>query len=294
MHVLVKVFMLLAVVSMVSCVSNKKFQALEAENQELSQTLEEIQSQVADLQQQNTTLNDENGELNANLQQVEQQLNQTENRVTQVEREAAEKSKELDAMNRELKAAFAEISAAVNASDAKVKEMANALYLDLADTISFRTASAAVSAGDAEAIDRLAELLKQHPNLHLVIEGNSDKRGINNDEFADNWELSSQRSINVVRKLIAKGVNPEQLTAAGRAEYNPAVTADPDSRETLAKNRRIELMVVPDVRNTVQTGLPITPLLKTERQRLPREPLFFLLSIINWKAPFTKCVNDDA
>ena len=100
---------------------------------------------------------------------------------------------------------------------------------------------------DKEAIDRLATLLNDHPNLHLVIEGNADKRSINNEDYADNWELSSARSINVVRQLIALGVNPEQLTAAGRAEFNPAASDDPDSKETLAKNRRIELMVVPKV-----------------------------------------------
>ena len=244
---LTKILILLAVVGMTSCVSNKKFQALEEQNASLSSELQALKGQVDDLQTQNEGLTAENSELNSDLQQVEQQLNQTESRVTQVEKDAAEKKQELDAMNRELKAAFAEINSAVSSTDAKVKEMANALYLDLADTVSFRSGSAAISPNDKEAIDRIATLLKDHPNLHLVIEGNADKRSINNEDYADNWELSSQRSINVVRQLIGMGVNPEQLTAAGRAEYNPAVTDDPDSKETLAKNRRIELMVVPDV-----------------------------------------------
>ena len=80
-----------------------------------------------------------------------------------------------------------------------------------------------------------------------MIEGNTDKRSINNDNYADNWELSAARSINVVRKLVDMGVNPAQLTAAGRADHNPAETNDPDSKATLAKNRRVELMVIPKV-----------------------------------------------
>lgn len=244
---LVKTLFLLLVVGMTSCVSSKKFKALEEENTNLSQELADIKAQVGELQEQNSTLADENGEMNSNLQNVQQQLNQTESRLTQVEKDAAMKEQEINTMNRELDAAFAEISEAVNSTDAKVKEMANALYLDLADTVTFRTGSAAIRAGDQDAIERIAKLLKEQPNLHLVIEGNTDKRSINNDNYADNWELSADRSINVVRKLIDMGVNPEQLTAAGRAEYNPAVTDDPDSKATLAKNRRIELMVVPNM-----------------------------------------------
>ncbi len=234
-------------VGMTSCVSNKKFNALEEENQAMSQELSDIKSQLADLQDQNSSLTDENSQLTSDLSSVEQKLNQTESRVTQVEKDAAMKTKELDALNREIAAAFADINNVVSSTDAKVKEMADALYLDLQDTIAFRSGSARISPDDTEAIERIANLLNEHPNLHLVIEGNTDKRSINNENFADNWELSAARSINVVRKLVDMGVNPAQLTAAGRAEHNPAATDDPDSKATLAKNRRIELMVIPKV-----------------------------------------------
>jgi len=244
---MVKTLLLLLVVGMTSCVSSKKFKALEEENNTLSEELADIKATVGELQEQNASLDEENGEMSSNLQNVQQQLNQTETRLTQVEKDAAMKEQKLNTMDSELDAAFADINAAVSSTNAKVKEMANALYLDLADTVRFRTGSAAVKASDKEAIERIAQLLKDQPNLHLVIEGNTDKRSISNDTFADNWELSSQRAINVVRKLIDLGVNPEQLTAAGRAEFNPAATDDPDSKATLAKNRRIELMVLPDV-----------------------------------------------
>lgn len=237
----------MAVVSLTSCVSNKKFQALEDENSTLAENLESVQAQVAELQEHNASMSAENQKLDSDLQGVEQKLNQTESRMTQVEKENAQTTKQLDEINRGIDAAFADINAAVDASDAKVKEMADALYLDLQDTVSFRSGSASISPDDKEAIDRIANLLNENPNLHLVIEGNTDKRSINNDSYKDNWELSAARSIEVVRKLVDMGVNPAQLTAAGRAEHNPAATGDPDSKATLAKNRRIELMVIPKV-----------------------------------------------
>ena len=247
MNVMLRGLLIISVVSLASCVSNKKFQALEDENTSLAENLDAVQAQVAALEKHNETMSAENSQLGTDLQSVEQQLGQTEARMTQVEKENAMTTKELAEINKGIDAAFADINAAVNASDAKVKEMANALYLDLQDTVSFRSGSASISPDDKEAIERIAKLLNDNPNLHLVIEGNTDKRSINNDNYKDNWELSAARSIEVVRKLVDMGVNPAQLTAAGRAEHNPAAMDDPDSKATLAKNRRIELMVIPKV-----------------------------------------------
>ena len=208
MNVLLKGFLLISVVSLASCVSNKKFQALEDENGQLAENLEAVQAQVAALEENNAAITAENSKLDNDLQSVEQKLGQTETRMTQVEKENAMTTKELAEINKGMDAAFADINAAVDASDAKVKEMADALYLDLQDTVSFRTGSANISPDDKEAIERIAKLLNDNPNLHLVIEGNTDKRSISNDKYKDNWELSAARSIQVVRKLVDMGVNP--------------------------------------------------------------------------------------
>jgi hypothetical protein len=61
--------------------------------------------------------------------------------------------------------------------------------------------------------------------------------------FHDNWDLSVARSLNVVRALIAAGVPPQALFAAGFGENHPV--APNDSSENRAKNRRVELAPVP-------------------------------------------------
>ena len=233
--------LLMSVLFFGSCVSNKKFKALEEENAALQGDLAALQKDVQDLRDMNTSLTDENMTLEKNLNQVQEDLQTTQARVSQVEKENAMKSQKLDALNAAISEAFADL----DATDARVKDIEGMLYLDLDDNVNFGTASAALDANDNEAIDNMAKMLMDHPNLHLVVEGNADKRSINNDNYKDNWELSSARSIAVVRKLIAKGVNPDQLTAAGRAEFNPADTGD--SAEAWANNRRIELMVIPKV-----------------------------------------------
>lgn len=239
------------VVLLASCVSNKKFEALQTENDQLAQSLADLQTQVSNLEGQNTDLSSQNDQLNSELSGVKQDLSETESRVSQVEKDAKMKADELAALQQEVQAAFADVNQVVDDNDARIKEVESSLYIDMADTVQFQSASATVSAEDRETIEKLAVLLTKHPNLHLVIEGNADKRSINNDQYKDNWELSAARSIAVVRQLVNLGVNPNQLTAAGRAEFNQV--NDGDSPDELAQNRRIELMVVPKVGKLYKT-----------------------------------------
>lgn len=61
--------------------------------------------------------------------------------------------------------------------------------------------------------------------------------------FRDNWELSVQRSLTVVRALIDAGVPAEALFAAGFGQNHPV--APNDNELNRAKNRRVELAPVP-------------------------------------------------
>ena len=76
-------------------------------------------------------------------------------------------------------------------------------------------------------------------NWILRIDGHTDRRPINNSQFASNWELSTARAISVVRFAIEEGVPAARLAAAGFADKQPL---DPRSAEdAYRRNRRIEL-----------------------------------------------------
>jgi chemotaxis protein MotB len=76
-------------------------------------------------------------------------------------------------------------------------------------------------------------------NWVMRIDGHTDRRPINNEKFASNWELSAARAISVVRYAIAQGIPAARLTAAGFADNQPLDPADTD--EAYRRNRRIEL-----------------------------------------------------
>jgi chemotaxis protein MotB len=95
-------------------------------------------------------------------------------------------------------------------------------------------------------IDRVAsailELDRQIPPdipWVLRVDGHTDQRPIATAQFPSNWALSSARAIAVVQALIARGVPPQRLVAAGFGEFQPLDLGT--TEEAYAKNRRIEL-----------------------------------------------------
>jgi chemotaxis protein MotB len=64
-------------------------------------------------------------------------------------------------------------------------------------------------------------------------------RPILTSQYRSNWDLSAARAISVVQYLIAKGVSPQRLVAAGFGEFQPL---DPAlTEEAFRRNRRLEL-----------------------------------------------------
>lgn len=91
--------------------------------------------------------------------------------------------------------------------------------------------------------DAIIELQKEIPpeiNWVLRVDGHTDDKPLSGTgRYKDNWELSTARATSVVKFLIANGVPPSRLVAAGFGEFQPLDPADTD--EARAKNRRIEL-----------------------------------------------------
>lgn len=78
----------------------------------------------------------------------------------------------------------------------------------------------------------------------LMVSGFTDDLAIRpQGAFRDNWELSVQRSVTVVRALIDAGVTPASLFAAGFGQNHPVVPNDTEPNR--AKNRRVEMAPVP-------------------------------------------------
>ncbi len=91
----------------------------------------------------------------------------------------------------------------------------------------------------ADALRQLEREIPEDIAWVLRVDGHTDIDPIQSPLFNSNWELSSARAITVVKFLIAQGVQPRHLVAAGFGEYQPIVEGD--SEDAKSENRRIEL-----------------------------------------------------
>ena len=78
----------------------------------------------------------------------------------------------------------------------------------------------------------------------LQVSGHTDDIPINTERFRDNWDLSTERALSVIRYFALAGIDPERLSAAGFGEYHPIITSNNDETSVeaaRARNRRIEI-----------------------------------------------------
>ena len=101
--------------------------------------------------------------------------------------------------------------------------------------VQFDTDKAVIKKGFYSDIDDLAEVMKQHPDLNVAIDGYTDSVGA----AAYNKRLSQQRADAVVKYMVDNhGIDASRLKANGFGEENPV--ASNDTREGRAQNRRVE------------------------------------------------------
>lgn len=81
--------------------------------------------------------------------------------------------------------------------------------------------------------------LKKFVDRRFLVVGHSDNQPLKNSTFKDNWELSTARALTVTRFLVQAGMDPKNLLPAGSGDH------DPISAKDLARNRRIEIALMP-------------------------------------------------
>lgn len=86
----------------------------------------------------------------------------------------------------------------------------------------------------------LAPLLQASP-AQVEVQGHTDSVPISGWLFPSNWELSAARAAAVVRGLVASGLPPDRLFAAGYADTRPLASNDDEAGRRA--NRRVELVL---------------------------------------------------
>ncbi|MFD1142719.1 flagellar motor protein MotB [Larkinella insperata] len=132
----------------------------------------------------------------------------------------------------------------INDSDVQVEVKKGVVYVSISDKLLFPSASYNLNKQASTVLGKVAQVINDHRNLDVLVEGHTDIYPISTQFLKDNWDLSVMRATSVVRVLQSEfGVAPSRLTAGGRGEFIPKEDNTSDSGRQA--NRRTEIVLLP-------------------------------------------------
>lgn len=144
-----------------------------------------------------------------------------------------------DALTRQLKNELA-------SGQVQIEQLREGIRVNLAQEILFPTGSAELDDRGREVLMRVSAELAKVPH-RIEVEGHTDNvpiRGVLARTYPTNWELAGARAARVVRLFGEAGIDGSRLAAVSFGPEQPV--ASNDSEEGRARNRRIEVRLLPD------------------------------------------------
>lgn len=264
-----------ALILLSSCVSQKKYAALEAKQKETQDMLnsatvklnaclaqsETMKEQITDLRSTNNSLINTQGNLTTlsakGAENLEKSLEQMKEKDLQIKsfRDAINKKDSVTlALVTSLKGAIGNL----NDEDIEINVEKGVVYVSISDKLLFNSGRWDVTSRAKEVLGKVATVVKNKPEIEFMVEGHTDSKPISTSVIEDNWDLSVKRATSVVRILQEEfGVPPERMVAAGRSYYVPL--ASNDTSEGRARNRRTRIVVLPKLDQfykMIEDGMP--------------------------------------
>ncbi|WP_413560837.1 OmpA family protein [Bdellovibrio sp. HCB209] len=193
-----------------------------------------LTSEKQQLEQKLIVVTKDRGQLKTSLDEMKQAM--AEMRARQ-----AEERKRLKEFE-DLTARFKKLT---DAGTLSVKIIEGKMVVSLGSDVLFGSGSAKLSAAGLESIKEVTAQLKAIPGKVYQVEGHTDNLPIATAAFPSNWELASARALNVTRAMVDAGMLPARVSAASFGDTQP-IQAN-DTAEGKAANRRIAIVVVPDL-----------------------------------------------
>jgi chemotaxis protein MotB len=227
----------------------------DAQKQKLSETQSDLDKEKAAHTKDNTVRD-------ARITVLENKLKSLGQDVSRLETERAGLGGELEQANKrmdELRKAQAQAEARASqfrklvtqfksltdAGKLQVEIRENRMIVRLGDKILFDPGKTDLKPEGKEALAQVTTVLKGLANRNFQVAGHTDNVAMKSARFRSNWDLSTARAVEVVNFMISSGMEPKRLSAAGYADQSPV--APNDTQENKAKNRRIEITLVPNL-----------------------------------------------
>ncbi|HVZ73261.1 MAG TPA: OmpA family protein [Polyangia bacterium] len=193
-----------------------------------------LTSKLASLGQDVSRLETERTGLGGELDQAKKRMEELKKAQAQAEERAAQFRK-----------LVSQFKALTDSGKLKVEIRENRMIIALGDKILFDPGKTALKPEGKDALTQVTAVLKDMQNRNFQVAGHTDNDPIKSKQFRSNWDLSTARAVEVVGFMISQGLDGKRLSAAGYADQSPVAPNDtPDNK---AKNRRIEITLVPNL-----------------------------------------------
>jgi chemotaxis protein MotB len=205
-----------------------------------------LKDKGSNLQELNNELNKKELELNQkerNLDSLRVEFSENQNQMKKLKQELSLKDKQLKQIQTKLKDAllgFKDKGLSIETKNGKV-------YVSMEEKLLFPSGSWQVSNDGMKALQEIAVVLSNNPDIDIMVEGHTDNVPfVGKNQIKDNWDLSVMRATSITKILLDNtGISANRIIPCGRSEYMPI--NDNKTPEHRAKNRRSEIILTPKV-----------------------------------------------
>ncbi len=116
------------------------------------------------------------------------------------------------------------------------------ITVTLPNAILFDSGKAELKRATSRELDHIRSVLRdKYAGKQVDVVGHTDTDPIKKSKWKDNWELSAQRALSVLRYLVKRGISEKDIQAVGCGESQPIASNSTSSGK--ARNRRVEIVV---------------------------------------------------
>ncbi|HRG46835.1 MAG TPA: OmpA family protein [Leptospiraceae bacterium] len=222
---------------------DKNVKEIDKKNVAMDELKKEYESKIEALNKEITELKEDKETLETDLASSKEQLEEeTSKHKEDVERLTLQAQKLEEALEKEIKKGGK--SNAISNGSAKITSKGGKTIVSLASTVNFKSGSRELTTEGKRTLDNIIKVLKKHSSERIQVEGNTDSKPLpTSSKLKDNWHLSFERALTVLKYLNKGSLGKTQFVAAGLSDKNPV---KPNTSEAnRAANRRVDIVVMP-------------------------------------------------
>lgn len=228
--------------------TQSELEGTRAQNEEKSKEIEELEKKI---KAEREALAEAETKLEKRVEEgeaTEEELEQLAANMKATKAELEELRRQRDAAEERMRA-YTELreklASLVDTGKLQVEFRNGQMVLQLPSAVLFASGRAELRRSGKESLQEILDILLDFKERRFMVAGHTDDVPIRGGRFDDNWDLSTRRATSVVNYMVNAGFDPDSLVAAGFGEHAPIASNDSESGRR--QNRRIEIILLPDL-----------------------------------------------